>query len=473
MISLPDLILPKVRHFGLAIDRTTIRATELDAMGKIRALAEVRFPEDLFTSGVLVKPDVFVTAIRNLFGAGKFTTPFVTICFPEAYAYTRELTLPKVPIEEVNEAIGWQAKNLFPFPKEDIYFDWKILRREESGYDVVVVAVQKSVLDPLVSAILAAGLKPLRFEPDASAIARLVLLKPDEYALVTDINPKGAYVTLVEGEKAIFTTFISVSATDTQETYIANVGQAITEIGAYYKQKNILKDGVSVILTGEFATEERVKQMAGSLPYPTKLLNTQIQNPAFNKAYAAASAGIAPPLDERSINLIPTNLQKQYDGQQSTLLYKRLLLRFSAIIGVCSCVALFAFLAIKVEEHKLSNEIKSLRDTVNLQNSNQQSLLLLNAQAKTIVALAPLRLTPKQKLVSLNNLLSDAIKITQWEYDDTKLSFILTGTAKTREDLLSFKSKLEKSQEFAKVTVPLASLETAVNVRFTISFVLR
>ncbi|MBI4065307.1 pilus assembly protein PilM [Candidatus Gottesmanbacteria bacterium] len=473
MVSLPDLILPKVRHFGLSIDRTTIRATELNSVGAVRALAEVRFPEELFVRGVLVKPDTFITALKNLYTAGKFTTPFVTVCFPEAYAYTRETTMPKVPFEEVHEAIGWQTTNLFPFPKEDIYFDWKILQSDKKEYQLAVVAVQKSVLDPLVDAILHAGLKPLRFEPDASAIARLVHLQNDTYALVTDINPRGAYVTLVEGEKAIFTTAISLSSTDTHDIYLANIAQSIKEIGAYYKQKNIITDGISVILTGEFATQEQVKQMASSLPYPTKILNTQIQNPSFNKAYAAATASFAPPLDERSINLIPVNLQKQYDEERESLLYRRLLIRFTIIISVLSVLTISSFLAIKFEEQQVSSDIKSLQNIVKLEGSNQQNLLLLNAQAQTIVRLAPLRITPKQKLIAIASLLTDAIKVTQWEYDDAKLQFTFIGTAKTREDLLSLKNRIEESEEFIKVTLPLASLESSENVKFSMTFITR
>ncbi len=471
MISLPDLILPKVDHFGLSIDRTTIRATELDSVGKIRALAEVRFPEELFISGILVKTDIFVTALKNLYTAGKFTTPFVTVCFPEAYAFTRETSMPVVPFEEVHEAIGWQTTNLFPFPKEDIYFDWKILRSDEKEYQLAVVAVQKIILDPLVDALLRAGLKPLRFEPDASAIARLVHLPDDKYALVTDINPRGAYVTLVEGEKSIFTTAISISPTDTHDVYLANIAQSIKEIGSYYKQKNIISDGISVILTGEYATQEQVKQMAGSLPYATKVLNTQIQNPSFNKAYAAATASFAPPVDERSINLIPENLQKQYDQERESLLYKRLLIRFMIIIGLFSIVAITSFLAIKLEEQQLASDIKILQNIVKQEGSNQQNLLLLNAQAKTIVGLAPLRVTPKQKLITIATLLNDTIKITQWEYDDTKLQFNFIGTAKTRQELLSLKNKLEESKEFIKVTLPLASLESSENVKFSMTFV--
>jgi hypothetical protein len=46
---------------------------------------------------------------------------------------------------------------------------------------------------------------------------------------------------------------------------------------------------------------------------------------------------------------------------------------------------------------------------------------------------------------------------------------IIDGTAETRKALLDYRKALEKTEQFAKVHIPLSSLEKEVNVEFTIS----
>jgi len=467
MESLPDILLPKRKYFGLSIERSAIRGIELDKKGKIIAQTEVLLPEDLFQQGVLTKPEIFVQSVKTLLQNGKFTTPYVTVCFPEAFAYTRGLTLPILPPGELEEAVSWHAKDLFPFPRDEIYFDWKILLRKERELQFAVVAVQKNVLDPLVSGLIASGLKPLRFEPDASAISRLIKIPQDKHILLTDINKRGAYVTLVEGEKSLFTTVIHYTTTDTSATYVANIKQTLTEIAQYYTSKGILKAGdIEVILTGEVASSD----WSRFLPYPSKLLQIPGLSPSFVKSYVAATAHVVPPSDQTSINLLPENMQSYYDTERNLRFFQTILFRTSFAVATMACVAGVSFFSITIQRQMLDSEVKTLTSETANQTGNTQKLLLLNSLAKQVVTLGPLRVTPKKKLDVLSGLIPKDITVTQWEYDDSKLLFTLTGSASTRDALLSFKQALEQSEEFTKITLPLGSLETPINVQFSMTF---
>jgi hypothetical protein len=69
--------------------------------------------------------------------------------------------------------------------------------------------------------------------------------------------------------------------------------------------------------------------------------------------------------------------------------------------------------------------------------------------------------------------LTESVTVTGWEYDDARLQFKIVGTAKTRDDLLALKTSLEQSDAFAKVTLPLGTLETPVDVPFVLTFVIK
>jgi hypothetical protein len=474
MISLPDLLLPKAKYFGLSIERTSIHAIELNSQGEPIRLAEIKIPTETFIDGVLVNTELFIASIKNLVKVGKFSTPYVAICFPEVFAFTRGYILPIVPLDEVNEAIAWHARDLFPFPEQDIYFDWKILKKNEKDYQTMVVAVQKKLIDPMLNSLVSAGLKPLRFEPDASAMARLLILKQDEHALLVDINPQGAYVTLVEGEKALFTTVVNNGNGDTPTMYLANIDQTLKEIATFYKNKGILVDNSTiVVVTGEMASNDWVLHLNQLLNYPAGVLKTKMENSTYNKAYAAASQIIAPPLDDQSINLLPATTQNLYDSERDMLFYKTLLGRICFMVAVLVILSFVSYMMISFERQRIDTNVKTLRKSTETQQANTQNLLLLNSQAKNVVALAPFRKTVKDKLIVIQGLLNEKIIISGWDYDDSKLQFSISGIAQTREDLLAFKGSLDKTPDFTNINLPLGTLEIPLQVPFTITFLIK
>lgn len=474
MLSLPDLFLPVRNHFGLSIGRSSLRAVEVDRARRVRKVAEVVIPPEVFSDGIILKTAEFSAAVKKLISVGKFSTPYVNVCFSETHAFSREYSLPLVTPAELHEAVSWHVKDLFPFPEDEIYFDWKLLEKSTKDYKVSIVAVQKKVLDPLAQALISVGLKPLSFEPGASAIARLLQLAPDQFALVTEINQHSAYVTLVQGEKSLFTTVVNFTPEDTSETYMKSIVQTITEVVKYYADKGTLNiEKVFIVLTGEVASEAWANSLKSYVQFKVQILTTAVNNPAYNKAYAAALAKIAPPYDPDSINLIPIALQKYYDTERNFSYYKTLLIRCLVISLILLAGSLTSFVAVSIRRQQLETRDKLLTSQSKLQKGSTQNLLLLNAQAKNIVSLVPLRTTPKDKLLILQSIIPAEISVTQWEYDDGKLIYTLTGIAQKREDLLLFKSKLEQTEEFTKVTLPLGSLEQPINVQFTMAFIVK
>ncbi|MFC1626653.1 hypothetical protein ACFL1P_00450 [Patescibacteria group bacterium] len=468
MVSLPDLILPKKKYFGLSIDRTSIRGIEVDDKRHIKSNAEILFTEELFTGNLLLKPDVFTKSLIQLKEVGKFSSNFSIVCFPEAFAYTRALTLPSINPHELHEAVMWRIKELFPFPESDIYIDWRIVDKKEQEFSLSVVAVQKKILDPILSSIHSAGIKPLRFEPGGLAIARLLVIPSDKHTLVLEINKNVAYVTLVEGRSALFTTLVNYRSNDTIATFIARINQTLKEISLFYIQKGVLKEGeIEITLTGEVVTPDWVPHII----YPAKILETPINNPAYNKSFAVSIARVVPPSDPDTINLLPAAMQQYYDNERNTQFYQNILIRVLIVVVLFSVLSLALFTSIRLEQQKLEQQVIQLTGLAQDQPSSLKRLLLLNAQAVDIVSLAPLRITPAEKIQMISTLLPEGIVISQWLYDDSKLQYTFVGIADTRDTLLQFKDALETSEEFENVVLPLGTLEMPIDVQFEITFI--
>lgn len=472
MIDLPSLLLPKIKHFGLSVELTALRVIDVDSKKIPIHSAEVRIPDDTFQDGILIRSDVFISSLSQLVKTSKIITPYVAVCFPETFAYTREYTVPKMPSEDIQEAIAWHVKELFPFPVEDIYFDWQILQQNDTEIKTSVVAVQKKVLDPIVNAIEKAKLKPLRLEPDASALARLITLRPEEHAIMVDINPRGAYITIVENLQAIFTTVVSYSQTESTELFLKNINSTLIEINDFYKDKKVLNsNNTRIVVTGEMASNKWVNHLQSLLNYPTALLQTNITQTGYYKAYTAALTEVTAPLDARSINLLPDRIQSLYDGERRESFYKSLLIRMNiAFLFTCLIPAVLFFM-LSMEKDSLARRVKSLETATRTNQPNIQDLLLLNSQAQNIIALNPFRKPPSEKIEAIMQLIPEGIELTQIDYDDSRLQFKLIGTAVTREKLLEFKEILDSSKKFSNISLPLGTLETPVQVPFIITFI--
>jgi hypothetical protein len=474
MTFLPNLLLPEPKIFGISIGRTTVRGIEVDDKGAVIAMSEINFPTDVFQNASVIHNDKLIESLKNMRQQGKFTTPYVAVCFPEIFAYSREYAVPIIPDEDIAEAVSWHVKDLFPFPENEIYFDWKIVEGGIKEYKVSVVAVQRKLLDDLVMALETAGLKPLSFEPGASVIAGLLELKTGESVLVTEVSRRGAYVTLVQSDKALFTTVVNVTPDDTSETYLTNIKKTIGEISAYFKSKGALDEKTTrVVLTGELATPEWQRAASTFFPYPTDILKSKAPGPAFNNAFALATRKPTSPSDIHTINLLPRLLQEGHEIEQKTTLYQILLARTAAFLFIICVCSFLAYFFVNIQKAQVDSALKKLNAELSAQGASNQGLLQLNSRAKQVVELAPLRKTPADYLEQLKSMLPAGISITEWEYSDSTLQFSITGIAKSRDDLLALKDTFDSSDTFGKVSLPLGSLESPQNIQFSLAFVLK
>lgn len=89
-----------------------------------------------------------------------------------------------------------------------------------------------------------------------------------------------------------------------------------------------------------------------------------------------------------------------------------------------------------------------------------------NAANQTLVKIQSGHIYWQHLFKELSNITPDGIYLSDLSTKD--FSIFLVGKAKTREDLLGFKEKLESSNCFESVNVPLSNLVTRDNVDFQI-----
>jgi type IV pilus assembly protein PilM len=181
---------------GLDIGHGVVRAAEVagGATTKPRLMKyhEVTFPADATREGEVVEQDVIVRALKQLWSAGKFTTRDVVLGVGNQRVLTRDLSVPKVPLDRIKEALPFQVQDLLPIPVAEAVLDFypvaEVLGETGPMIQGLLVAASKASVLANVRAVQAAGLNPVDVDLTPFALTRALLPGGDARGTVALIH---------------------------------------------------------------------------------------------------------------------------------------------------------------------------------------------------------------------------------------------------------------------------------------------
>ena len=353
---LPKNPFAKTNHFGISFSDSSIRGLSLDSQGTIQATAEVSLANPII-SGQAAHADSLTQAINELKQRGSFVSPYAAVCLPEKYAFSREHTLPLTNFTEIHEALNWQIEKIFPFQKQDIYFDWKLLHQAKTETQVLVTAIQKKFLDSLKDAFEQAGIFPISFEPSASALSRLVSPQATSRLIIIEVENGGTTATLVINNISTLTTTTIITPTTPPAVILQDILASLAALVDRAKPTETTTSPLNLILTGEKATPQLADLLSREIKLPTTVLSVPPLTPAYHLAYIAATSTILPPASERSINLLPTALQEYYQAQIQLSTTKSALKILVPLFGLSLLISLVSLGALAFATVSLNRQI--------------------------------------------------------------------------------------------------------------------
>jgi type IV pilus assembly protein PilM len=170
------------RIVGLDIGRDTIRAVELEGADKAKPTivryAEATVPEGAVRSGEVREVHTVAVAIRNLWSTGGFKSKNVVIGIGNQRVLARDLTVPKMSLEQIRESLPFQVQEMLPVPVTDALLDFYPISEAETEngpvvHGLLVAAIKQSVAAN-VSAVQQAGLSPAQVDLIPFALTRVL-----------------------------------------------------------------------------------------------------------------------------------------------------------------------------------------------------------------------------------------------------------------------------------------------------------
>jgi len=172
--------------FGLDISDSSLKIAKLEKKGIFLSLAS--FGKTEVKPGIIQEGEVkdekalseIIKESLDKVSGKKLHTNYVVASLPEEKAFLQVIQMPKMSEEELKKAVYFEAENYIPLPVDQVYLDFQIVTPiydHLDHFDVLIVALQKKIVDGYVNSFKKAGLKIKALEIESSAIARALIKK--------------------------------------------------------------------------------------------------------------------------------------------------------------------------------------------------------------------------------------------------------------------------------------------------------
>jgi type IV pilus assembly protein PilM len=213
----------------------------------------------LGSSGEIVGQEPLAASMIDLFKnrlVGSITTKKVACTIPTSHTFSRLITLPKLEEGQIAEAVHLEIEQYIPMPADTLYIDHEVLRKSDTGVDVLMVATPRKIIDSYLEFLEAMSLVPVALEPTMNASSRLFSLG--------GINQKDPSVMVDFGSTAIdiavFDQALFVNST------VAGGGEALT--ASIAKKMNVSLEEAYVIKCLNGMGESKNKEVVTAVAKP-------------------------------------------------------------------------------------------------------------------------------------------------------------------------------------------------------------
>jgi len=278
-----DSFFPTPRYLNfdpVAIDilPTSIRLMKLKVSknGLVPAFyKEVRLKNKVDITEINNDKTVNTEAVREVIDVLKslkkeFKLKYVVSSLPELKTYTFRTQLPKEASKKLSSAIRFGLEENVPLSVDDVNFDYSVIESDDSNeVDVVVSVFPKSIINVYTKILKSAGLYPLAFEAESSALAGSVITEGDKepYLLVRLLEERIG-LAIVEDGVVQYASTLQINAKKVSEDFkskeATDLSEALNKLLIFWftsKKDPVSHDKIqTVFVTGEYATAPGIQE---------------------------------------------------------------------------------------------------------------------------------------------------------------------------------------------------------------------
>lgn len=229
---------------GLDIGSSSIKMVELD--GKLSNLNLVslgfeNLPSDTIIDGQIMELNVVSDVIQSVCNNHQIKADKVVTGVSGHSVILKNIVLPPMSREELEESIDWHAEEHIPYDLADVSLDYQVTADSKEATNVLIAACKRERIDNIKQAIQLAGKSPVVIDVDTFALQNCyeVNYEPTDDDVVTllNIGASTMNVNIVKGTRSLFTRDITVGGSQFTDVLQRS-------LGLNFQQAEAVKRGV-------------------------------------------------------------------------------------------------------------------------------------------------------------------------------------------------------------------------------------
>jgi type IV pilus assembly protein PilM len=126
----------------------------------------------------------------------------------------KNIVLPPMSREELEESIDWHAEEHIPYDLADVSLDYHITEENSDATQVLIAACKREKIDNIKQAIQLSGKQPIIIDVDTFALQNCYEVNyqpgPTDVVTLLNIGASTMNINIVQGERSLFTRDITV-----------------------------------------------------------------------------------------------------------------------------------------------------------------------------------------------------------------------------------------------------------------------
>jgi type IV pilus assembly protein PilM len=231
---------------GLDVGSSSIKMVELEGKGDNLSLLNLGFenlPGDTIIDGQIMELNTVSDVIRNLCVNHGVNADNVVTGVSGHSVIIKNIVLPRMSREELEESIDWHAEEHIPYDLADVSLDYQVTAETSDATHVLIAACKRERIDNIRQAIQLSGRQPVVIDVDTFALQNCYEANyhPMESDVVTllNIGASTMNVNIVKGTRSLFTRDITVGGSQFTDVLQRNLGLS-------YQQAEAVKRGGNV-----------------------------------------------------------------------------------------------------------------------------------------------------------------------------------------------------------------------------------
>ncbi|MDQ1523386.1 MAG: type pilus assembly protein PilM [Pyrinomonadaceae bacterium] len=256
---------------GLDIGSSSVKAVELQ--GKPGNLVLVNLGQeslqpDTVVDGQIMELNSVSQTIANVFGSHQIKTQRVAAGVSGSSVIVKNIIVPPMSKDELEESIDWHAEEHIPFDIADVSLDYQVVGSSDDSLHVLMAACKRDFVANIKQVIQLAGKFPAIIDVDAFALQNCYEVNyqptPEQSVALLNIGASTMNINILHGVRSVFTRDVSVGGNQ----YTALLQK---ELGLTFEQAEAVKRG------GMAPGETERRDMAQVLETVSDILALEIQ----------------------------------------------------------------------------------------------------------------------------------------------------------------------------------------------------